>query len=451
MMLAAEAAAGLAAVAIAAADSSPSQWDKPWLVITLLGIAIASDTFAVIRGPRDVDISGAFLAIVLAMALVGPTGAVAVAVISAAIDGLRHRKSWMSQLNNVSTYAVFPLAGAFVLDRMADALGADIGSAGYALALAVAFIVSLGVNFALVAVHQRVIHGRSIGDQVKSAVVPFLPSEALTAALAATVVSLYPTVGFAVVVLVTLVLLGFQYMLRELERSRLRAERLRAIQVDVLFSLVRALSLRDQMTARHSAAVARYAKAIARAAGASPHEQRLVHTAGLLHDIGKSIFPDHVLFADGGLTDEQWLIVRQHPEHGAALIAQIEEFKDVAELVASHHERLDGRGYPLGLAGEDVPWLSRMLSIADTYDVMTARDSYREPVSPEEAIAELRRVSGTQLDGDLVEIFVEVLAREAVQFAHADDADFERELEEERRRTRESGVHVLATVPALSR
>jgi putative nucleotidyltransferase with HDIG domain len=236
------------------------------------------------------------------------------------------------------------------------------------------------------------------------------------------------------VVLVGLVLLGFQYVLRELQRSQARAERLRALQVDVLFSMVRSLSLRDQMTARHSAAVARYAQAIARAAGASAAEQRLVHTAGLLHDIGKSIFPDHVLFAEGSLNDDQWEIVKQHPGHGASVIAQIEEFADVAAIVQAHHERIDGTGYPNGVSGDDVPWLSRMISIADTYDVMTARDSYREPVPPETAIAELRRVSGTQLDGELVEVFIRVLESEALAFRHGDDTDFERELEQERAR-----------------
>jgi putative nucleotidyltransferase with HDIG domain len=451
-MIAGEAVAGLAALAVAASLSTAAQWDKPWLVCLLLAMAIASDAFAVgARGPRDMDISGAFLAIVLAMALVGPTGAVVVATVSAAIDALRVRRTLANRVCNLATYAIFPLAGAWALDATSDALNARIGSAGYALALVIAFLVSLLVNFLLVALHQKVMHGRGMREQVKTLLLPFLPSEALTCALAATVVSLYPKLGFAVVVLVALVLLGFQYMLRELQRSQLRAERLRAIQVDVLFSMVRALSLRDRMTARHSAAVARYAQAIARAAGATSHEQRLVHTAGLLHDIGKQIFPDHVLFADGGLTDEQWNIVRQHPEHGAALIAQIEEFAEVAELVATHHERIDGRGYPAGLAGDDVPWLARMLSIADTYDVMTARDSYREPVSPDEAIAELRRVSGSQLDGDLVEVFVGVLAHEGVQFAHGDDTDFEHELEEERRRARESGVHILAMASPATR
>ncbi|MEA2482481.1 MAG: hypothetical protein QOC55_428 [Thermoleophilaceae bacterium] len=398
-----------------------------------LVLAIASDWFAMVTD-RGFNVSGSLLAIVLAIALTGPVGGVLVGTLSALVDGVRLRRPFASLLSNVSAYAVFPFAGGITLGRLADATGADVGSLAFGLAVVAAFVVALVVNFLQIAIHQRVFNGRPIRDQVASVLVPLLPSEILTGLLGATVATLYPKLGVAVIVLVALVLLGFQYVLRELQRSQTRAERLRALQVDVLFSMVRSLSLRDQMTARHSAAVARYAQAIAHAAGATATEQRLVHTAGLLHDLGKTIFPDHVLFAEGSLTDEQWEIVKQHPAHGAAMIAQIEEFADIAALVDAHHERIDGTGYPHGLRGDEVPWLTRMLSIADTYDVMTARDSYREPVEPELAIAELRRVAGTQLDAQLVEIFVEVLASQQLAFGHGDDADFERELEQERAR-----------------
>lgn len=403
------------------------------LVGLFLVLALASDWFAIVTD-RGFNVSGSLLAIVLAFALTGPTGGVIVGTLSALVDGLRLRRPFASQLSNVAVYAVFPFAGGMTLVRLADVLDAGAGDLAFGAAIVASFVVALGVNFFHVALHQRVFNGSRVRPQVAAVLLPLLPSEALTGLLGATVATLYPKLGVAVIVLVALVLLGFQYVLRELQRSQARAERLRALQVDVLFSMVRSLSLRDHMTARHSAAVARYGQAIARAAGASAAEQRLVHTAGLLHDIGKSIFPDHVLFAEGSLNDEQWEIVKEHPAHGASMIAQIEEFSEIAGLVHAHHERIDGTGYPQGLAGDDVPWLARMISIADTYDVMTARDSYREPVSPDAAIAELRRVSGTQLDGELVEIFVKVLEREALAFGHGDDTDFERELEQERAR-----------------
>jgi putative nucleotidyltransferase with HDIG domain len=201
----------------------------------------------------------------------------------------------------------------------------------------------------------------------------------------------------------------------------------------VLGTVLQTLSLRDKMTARHSAAVARYSREIAVELGLSEREQEIVHTAGLLHDIGKFIFPDSILFAETRLTDEQFAIVRRHPEQGAKLVKRIEGYGPIAEIILAHHERIDGRGYPHGVAGEDIPLAARIISVSDTYDVMTARDSYRRPVPPSEAIAELRRVSGAQLDGRVVEAFIRVLDRRGVSFRHADDADFERELNLERR------------------
>jgi putative nucleotidyltransferase with HDIG domain len=182
------------------------------------------------------------------------------------------------------------------------------------------------------------------------------------------------------------------------------------------------------MTARHCAAVARYSREIAMAAGFSKEEQELVHTAGLLHDIGKFIFPDHILKGGTKLTDEDWNIIRMHPYQGARVVSNLEGYGPVGDIIWAHHERIDGEGYPRGLKGNEIPALSRIISVADTYDVITARDSYRTPVSSFEAIQELRRVSGTQLDGEFVEIFVQVLAGKDVRYRHGEDADFDAEL-----------------------
>jgi putative nucleotidyltransferase with HDIG domain len=201
----------------------------------------------------------------------------------------------------------------------------------------------------------------------------------------------------------------------------------------MLSTLVHTLDLRDRMTARHSAAVARYAREIARAAGCSQEEQELVHTAGLLHDLGKFVFPDTILKGEGKLSDTDWEIVKTHPEQGARLVEQIDGYGPVAEIIRAHHERIDGTGYPLGISDDAIPKLARMISVADTYDVMTARDSYREPVSAELALAELHRVAGAQLDADYVELFTDIIAATDVAFHHGEDADFDRELQIERR------------------
>ena len=179
--------------------------------------------------------------------------------------------------------------------------------------------------------------------------------------------------------------------------------------------------------------MARYAHAIAQAAGCSDDELRTVHTAGLLHDIGKFAFPDRILLAANGLTDADYEIVRQHPRQGAELVRSVEGLDEIAAVILAHHERIDGKGYPLGLLGDEIPALARMISVGDVYDVMTARDTYRTPVSSATAIAELRRVSGTQLDAYFVELFVAILEREGIGFTHAADADFEAELAIEQR------------------
>ena len=268
---------------------------------------------------------------------------------------------------------------------------------------------------------------------------PLLSTHLALACATAILVYLVATVGAAVIALSGVILIAYSRLQRDLLQAERHAETARQLAADAQAQrdgLVRIildfLDARDQMTARHSAAVARYARRIAEAAGCPEAEQRLVHTAALYHDVGKVMFADR-MFKAGKLTDEEWEIVKRHPERGAELVGHLPDHEDVAAIILAHHERIDGRGYPRGLAGEDIPRLSRMISIADTYDVMTGRDSYRQPVSSAEAIEELRRVSGAQLDGSLVEIFVEqVLAVEDLAFRHGDDADFEAELAVER-------------------
>src|SRR3954469_6837278 len=253
----------------------------------------------------------------------------------------------------------------------------------------------------------------------------------------------YLRVGAAAIVFTGVLVLAYSRLQRDLiDAERLRDEaqerndelaaaneRLRRAHFGAMRSLVRSIPLHDQMTARHSAAVARYARGIAKAAGCTEEEQQLVHTAGLLHDVGKHILDDAILKGDTKLDDEQWELVKRHPEEGARIVRLLEGQEAVAEIIHAHHERIDGRGYPRGLAGEEIPRLSRMISIADTYDVMTARDSYRDPVSSDAAVAELRRVAGAQLDAELVEVFVQhVLGHDEASFVHGDDADFEAEL-----------------------
>ncbi|MDX6589532.1 MAG: hypothetical protein QOI84_806, partial [Solirubrobacterales bacterium] len=297
------------------------------------------------------------------------------------------------------------------------------------------FCFALAINFSLAALYMRYTQDTPILKQVQNALLPLLPSELMAALMAVGVAFLYVQVGIAAVALFGVVLITFQYLLGALLVSQHRAVELQnrsnelaSFQVGMLSALLRTLDLRDQMTARHSAAVARYSRAIAQRAGYSRQEEELVHIAALLHDIGKFILPDRILKANVPLTDEDWMLIKRHPQQGARVVSSLDGYGPVADIILAHHERIDGKGYPRGLAGDDIPELSRIISVADTYDVMTARDSYRTPMSSHDAIVELRRVAGKQLDARFVEVFIELLEGKDVSFQHGEAADFEKEL-----------------------
>jgi putative nucleotidyltransferase with HDIG domain len=423
-----------------------ADWD-PTLFAVLLVFSVASDVTASDTS-SSVKISGSFLSLVLAMVFLGGTPAAVIGVATIAIGWFRWHDPAPFFLNNLLAYAWFPLLGGLAFQASRSATGVGEGDGTFYLLVFGTFMFALAVNFVIIAVHRVHIEKNvSMIDMVRKLVIPVLPSELAAALLAVGIAYLYEQVGIAAIALFGLVLFTFQYLLGQLLLSEQRSEELErrgtqlttrtkqlaSLQVGVLSAIMHTLDLRDKMTARHCAAVARYAREIALAAGFSPEEQELVHTAGLMHDIGKFIFPDRILKTDTKLTEEDWQIIKMHPYQGAKVVRQMEGYGPVGDIILAHHERIDGKGYPRGLKGAQIPALSRIISVADTYDVMTARDSYRKPVSSFEAIQELRRVSDGQLDAEFVEIFIQVLAGKDVKFRHGEDADFDRELGIEKR------------------
>jgi putative nucleotidyltransferase with HDIG domain len=418
--------------------SDAKDWQPLPLFVLLLVLALVSEAFRL--ETKTFNISAAFLSLVLAMVLLGPTPAAVLGVIVVGVDAGRRRSSWRHALANVSTYAFFPLLGGALFEALDGPALLDSNAAMYILLVFTLFMVTNVVNFLLIGADIAVIDGQAIPTSLRHIYVPVLPVEFATGLLTAGVAFGYQDRNLAAIGLLAVVGLVFQYLLRTAlnsmeskEELEGRTRELAALQVGLLGTVLQTLSLRDKMTARHSAAVARYSREIAKELGLSERDQDVVHTAALLHDIGKFIFPDSILFADKKLSEADLEIVRRHPEQGARLVARIEGYGPVAEIILAHHERIDGNGYPNGLLGEQIPLAARIISVADTYDVMTSRDSYRQPVSSREAIEELRRVSNAQLDAGVVDVFVGLLEKRSVTFRHADDADFERELNLERR------------------
>jgi putative nucleotidyltransferase with HDIG domain len=222
-------------------------------------------------------------------------------------------------------------------------------------------------------------------------------------------------------------------LFRSLSQSRHRAEQYVSLSWGVLAGLMRSLDTRDQRAARHAAAVARFARDMARSVGMSENEQELAHTAGLLHDIGHFALSDRVAERGKTLSEEDWVAIQRHPQLGADMLRDLGMYGPVAEIVLSHHERLDGRGYPRGLSDTEIPEIAKLIAVAEVYDTLTASDTYRTRMSSFEALRELRRVAGSQLDERYVEVLAGLLSGEGVEYRHADAADFDSELDMERR------------------
>jgi len=421
-----------AAVAAAALGTDADDWRPLSLFLALLGLALAGQFLSVRTG--DIRIGPAFIATALAMALLGPAPAAVIAVFAVLAWSRKAHTPGPLVLNNVVALTVYPVAGALLLKALGDP-GAD-ESARLSTA-AIVFGVYLAanfLNFLLIVGYLCLRDGTSVVNAVRRLYLPVFPWEVATGTLTAGTVLTYQEVGLIAVAMLAVMLLSYRYLLgsvvdaqRQRDELREQVDELEALHSGVIRVIVETLGMRDRMTARHSAAVARFAKATAAAAGLSAREQELVHTAGLLHDVGKFTFPDHTLTGTS-LTEEDWALIYSHPQRGADIVGRVHGYAEVAEIVLSHHERLDGQGYPRNLSGDAIPLLARVLSVGDCFDVMTARDSYRTPIGIPEAIAELRRVAGTQLDPRFVEIFIGVVEGSGLDFHHADDEDLEAEL-----------------------
>jgi diguanylate cyclase (GGDEF)-like protein/putative nucleotidyltransferase with HDIG domain len=174
------------------------------------------------------------------------------------------------------------------------------------------------------------------------------------------------------------------------------------VELTALLNLAEALDVRDSGSATHCHRVGRFAELTARELGLAPGAVERVRLAGILHDVGRVGMPDALLEKGEPLTDQEWAWVRAHPEVGARMLATT-DFDDIRSWILLHHERPDGRGYPEGRRGEEVPLEARILGVADAYEAMTSKRPYREALPPERAAAELRRGAGTQWDGAVVE------------------------------------------------
>ena len=195
----------------------------------------------------------------------------------------------------------------------------------------------------------------------------------------------------------------FRSLVVTLEESRQARER---SYVEAVGAIVTAADARDHETAGHSFRVALYAVALAKAMGFHGEDLKDLEWGALLHDVGKMVVPDEILRKAGPLTEDEWLIMKQHPGWGYEMLAEVRFLEPAAiDVVYSHHERWDGQGYPRRLAKEQIPLGARIFAVVDAYDALTSDRPYRRACGHQQALIELRRVAGQQLDPRAVDAF----------------------------------------------
>ena len=177
----------------------------------------------------------------------------------------------------------------------------------------------------------------------------------------------------------------------------------------IVKSLAAAIDAKDTYTNGHSVRVADYSAEIARRAGYDVSALQRIYITGLLHDVGKIGIPDAIINKNGKLDDEEYAIIKTHPEKGAAILSNIQDMPELSIGARWHHERFDGKGYPEGLMGEDIPEMARIIAIADAYDAMTSNRSYRRSLPQEVVRAEIEKGKGTQFDPIFAEIMLQMI------------------------------------------
>ncbi len=186
-------------------------------------------------------------------------------------------------------------------------------------------------------------------------------------------------------------------------------EKLKRLNVQIVMTLAGAVDAKDEYTNGHAMRVARYSKEIALRYGYDEESAQNIYLIGLLHDIGKIGIPDSIINKPTRLSDEEYEITKRHPEMGWHILQNIPEFPELAIGAHWHHERFDGKGYPDGISGTDIPEEARIIAVADTYDAMTSRRSYRDVLPQAVAREEIEKGTGTQFDPTFARIMLDMI------------------------------------------
>ena len=186
-------------------------------------------------------------------------------------------------------------------------------------------------------------------------------------------------------------------------------EKLEKAYLDSIETLRYTVEAKDPYTRGHSDRVSEYSVLIGEKLGLSEEDIKTLRVGGLFHDIGKIGIPDSILLKEAKLTDDEYSQIKNHPSIGAHILCNAEVFQDIIPIVKHHHEKFDGTGYPSKLKGEDIPYLARIAAVADTFDAMTSKRTYRNALPLDVVRGEIERCSGTQFDPVIAKVFIDIL------------------------------------------
>jgi putative nucleotidyltransferase with HDIG domain len=397
-----------------------------WALFVLGAIAAAAERQTVAVDDHTY-VSVAFLPLIFSAVVFGPLGAFVVGALSTALDLPTSPLKW-------SVYTpIRGLTGAAAGLAVAKLLPQPGNLGQYLLASLLGSLVFLAVDgfFSTATAYVRgidpVAHLQTIASVSWITMPLYVPVLTLF-------VYAYHTYSLELVLVFFVPTLAAQRLLQlyreEKEAThRLAAAnaRLRRASLSFATALVATLDARDQYTAGHSAAVAIYARDITQRMGLPEDQQELVHLCGLVHDIGKIGLPAGLLEKPGPLTLEERRQMEQHSEIGERILRNVDDYSEIADVVRSHHERIDGMGYPDGIHGDEIPLLARIIGVADAYDAMTSDRPYREALPSRVARMRLAQAVGTQFDTAVVAAFEAILATADENYRSGRGSSFMRE------------------------
>jgi putative nucleotidyltransferase with HDIG domain len=397
---------------------------SPWWIVLGLALVAAIAERGRVKLARNIEASISLIPTVFAATVLGPLAAMIVAAVSMSGEfppllSAQKRADVYARGRPYLKWGIYTcirsISGGAAGLMAENALQEGGGPGAVALATVAATLVAAPLDLALTALTFRLRGGRA-WDVVSAVLpaqtisIPLYTPVVVILALAYTQVSTWTLPFFLVPALGAQRLFSLYQHERELTEELADANgQLERANLSFASALVATLDARDRYTAGHSAAVAIYGRDIARRLGLSEQDQQLAHLCGLVHDIGKVGLPAGLLEKPGALTLEERRVMETHSEIGERILSKVDTYSEIAAVVRHHHERIDGQGYPDGLADEAIPLLSRIIAVADAYNAMTSDRPYRDAMPSRVARVRLAQAIDSQFDTGIVAAFEAIL------------------------------------------